>query len=84
MTYTYHLKDVNNHTVTDVLAMALMFTSMEYAMSIFVNNIPVSIKFFCTIYTQFIEKPPGEVSVQLDFENRLIQRNWTFTFWAWF
>ena len=39
------------------------------------NNIIVSINFF----SPFTDKPLAVVLIQLDFENRLIQRNWTFT-----
>ena len=48
-------------------------------MSFFINNIPVSINFFAPFTPSSLDKPPVVVSIQLDFENRLIQFNWTFT-----
>ena len=48
-------------------------------MSIFINNIPVSINFFSPFTTSSKDKQLAVVLIQLDFKNRLIQRNWTFT-----
>ena len=57
-----------------------MFTSVKCAMSIFINDIPVSINFLFSAFTSSSKgKPLVVVLIQLDFENRLIQRNWTFT-----
>ena len=47
--------------------------------SIFVYNIPVSINFFSPFTPSSEDKPLAVVLTQLDFENRLIQRNWTLT-----
>ena len=60
-------------------ALTLMFTSVKCAMSIFINNIPVSINFFAPFTPSSLDKPLAVLSIQLDLENRLIQRNWTFT-----
>ena len=47
--------------------------------SIFVYNIPVSINFFSPFTPSSEDKPLAVVLIQLEFENRLIQRNWTLT-----
>ena len=44
-------------------------------MSIFINNIPVFINFFSPFTPSTYDKPLVVVSSQLDYENRLIQRN---------
>ena len=49
---------------------------MKCAMSIFINNIPVSIIFF-TSFNYFF--PLAVALIQVDFENRLNQHNWKFT-----
>ena len=52
---------------------------MECAMSIFINNIPVSIDSFSPFTPSSYDKRLAVVLIQLDFENRLTQRNWRFT-----
>ena len=52
-------------------------------MSIFITNILVSSNFFFSPFTPSSEvEPLVVVLIQLEFENRLIQRNWAL-FWAW-
>ena len=48
-------------------------------MFIFINNTPLSINFFSPFTPSSQDKPLAVVSVQIDFENRLLQRKWTFT-----
>ena len=48
-------------------------------MSIFINNIPVSINFFSPFTPRSKDKPLAVVLIQLGFENSAIQHNWTFT-----
>ena len=48
-------------------------------MPIFINNVPVSIDFFSPFTPSLQDKPLAVVLIQLDFQNRVIQRNWTFT-----
>ena len=55
------------------------FTSVKFAMFIFINNIPVSIRLFFHHLHLVHKINQLVVLIQLDFENRLIQRNWTFT-----
>ena len=47
-------------------------------MFIFINNITVSINFFSPFTPSSQDKPLAVVLIQLNFENRLIQRNCTF------